>query len=338
MREQTVKFRAIGLKPNTRYYPFFDGQDVTRWISPDRPSVVGGANVFNKAIGLYQAGFNQPIVSDSHGAIQGVFLIPTSRPPLKYVTAAMTTRSVNGVNVKNGVSYTTVGAVTVSNVVWYPQILRDMTHIVHYNPATAPTTPQGVAANPNYTSTAVPPARQFNVGSNTLRFTSSINDSRLEQDLEAFAEETYTANGLVQTVQSTIMSTRVPKTTTRQRIENQSIKTSTTKVENWVGSAGDPVAQSFTVDAKTHPYISTGRKGNKFGVAHERALAETRRQRRRELGADALDGVGAEQRNDVVHAVRIRAGHRTEELCGGGDLHRLKLAIRRRLVVGLETG
>ena len=27
------------------------------------------------------------------------------------------------------------------------------------------------------------------------------------------------------------------------------------------------------VDAKTHPYISTGLKGNKFGVAHERALS-----------------------------------------------------------------
>lgn len=31
------------------------------------------------------------------------------------------------------------------------------------------------------------------------------------------------------------------------------------------------------VDAKTHPYISTGLKGNKFGVAHERALATYRR-------------------------------------------------------------
>jgi diaminopimelate decarboxylase len=27
------------------------------------------------------------------------------------------------------------------------------------------------------------------------------------------------------------------------------------------------------VDAKTHPYISTGLKDNKFGIAHERALA-----------------------------------------------------------------
>jgi diaminopimelate decarboxylase len=31
------------------------------------------------------------------------------------------------------------------------------------------------------------------------------------------------------------------------------------------------------VDAKTHPYISTGLKGNKFGVAHERAVATYRR-------------------------------------------------------------
>ncbi len=31
------------------------------------------------------------------------------------------------------------------------------------------------------------------------------------------------------------------------------------------------------VDAKTHPYISTGLRGNKFGVAHERALAVYRR-------------------------------------------------------------
>ena len=31
------------------------------------------------------------------------------------------------------------------------------------------------------------------------------------------------------------------------------------------------------VDARTHPYISTGLKGNKFGVAHERTLAAYRR-------------------------------------------------------------
>src|SRR5690606_8820659 len=31
------------------------------------------------------------------------------------------------------------------------------------------------------------------------------------------------------------------------------------------------------VDPKTHPYISTGLKGNKFGIAHERALGAYQR-------------------------------------------------------------
>lgn len=42
------------------------------------------------------------------------------------------------------------------------------------------------------------------------------------------------------------------------------------------------------VDAKTHPYISTGLKGNKFGVPHERALAVYRRA----AGLPGIDVVG----------------------------------------------
>jgi len=31
------------------------------------------------------------------------------------------------------------------------------------------------------------------------------------------------------------------------------------------------------VDPKTHPYISTGLKGNKFGIAHDRTVATYQR-------------------------------------------------------------
>ena len=37
------------------------------------------------------------------------------------------------------------------------------------------------------------------------------------------------------------------------------------------------------VDAKTHPYISTGLKGNKFGIDHERAVAVYARAAHRSL-------------------------------------------------------
>jgi diaminopimelate decarboxylase len=38
-----------------------------------------------------------------------------------------------------------------------------------------------------------------------------------------------------------------------------------------VNGAGEPARQP-DVDPKTHPYISTGLKGNKFGIAHKDAL------------------------------------------------------------------
>jgi diaminopimelate decarboxylase len=42
-------------------------------------------------------------------------------------------------------------------------------------------------------------------------------------------------------------------------------------------TAGVSIRVNPNVDPKTHPYISTGLKGNKFGVAHERALATYQR-------------------------------------------------------------
>jgi diaminopimelate decarboxylase len=39
------------------------------------------------------------------------------------------------------------------------------------------------------------------------------------------------------------------------------------------GKAPVSIRVNPNVDAKTHPYISTGLKGNKFGIAHERAVA-----------------------------------------------------------------
>ena len=59
MRSATVNFNAKGLKPNTRVYPFFDGQLVTDHCRPITATVFGGN-----------------LVTDSNGEISGVFRIP----------------------------------------------------------------------------------------------------------------------------------------------------------------------------------------------------------------------------------------------------------------------
>lgn len=52
----------------------------------------------------------------------------------------------------------------------------------------------------------------------------------------------------------------------------------------WQHTARISLRVNPDVDAKTHPYISTGLKGNKFGIAHQRALAVYQR-------AAALPGI-----------------------------------------------
>jgi len=59
MRSATVNFNAKGLKPNTRVYPFFDGQLVTDHCRNITATVFGGN-----------------LVTDNNGEISGVFRIP----------------------------------------------------------------------------------------------------------------------------------------------------------------------------------------------------------------------------------------------------------------------
>ena len=85
MRSIPVYIKAERLKPNTRYFAFFDDIDVSQWFCVDnleddysdgRMRYAGSPNDNPK-------GFYEPIVSDSEGNITGVFIIPNGRPPVK---------------------------------------------------------------------------------------------------------------------------------------------------------------------------------------------------------------------------------------------------------------
>jgi hypothetical protein len=255
MRSQLVHFRASGLKPNTRLYAFFDGQDVGSWVSPDSPNLVDDEYVFNFSAGLNQKGFGQSILTDSFGTAQGVFVIPNGNPPKPYVSSSQISSTVNGIVTSSGVAYLPSSVQVVEGVNWYNQIApADISRIVYYNVNEYPTTPSEIAADPNFDSSEVPPSRQFKVGDRMFRLTTSVNDSRRERDLEAYAEKTYTANGLIQTRQNTVISTRVPNFTQRQITDNRTIteiREGRTALQ--VGSWGDPVAQTFTVDENENP-------------------------------------------------------------------------------------
>lgn len=84
MRSTAVFFTAYRLKPNTRYYAFFDGVDVNAWVSPDSPDQFPEDNSsrFVSAPNTNPKGFGENIISDDNGVITGVFLIPNGHSPV----------------------------------------------------------------------------------------------------------------------------------------------------------------------------------------------------------------------------------------------------------------
>ena len=88
MRSRPVLFSASRLKPNTRYYAFFDDVNVTSWVSTDQIS-----NDFPDSRSRYvtpsnvnRTPFGEPLVSDDEGNLSGVFIVPNGRPPLAGTT------------------------------------------------------------------------------------------------------------------------------------------------------------------------------------------------------------------------------------------------------------
>lgn len=68
MRETQIEFVATGLMPNTRFYAFFDNQDVSSLTS-----IIGSTNKIGTAL---QAGM---LLSDAKGTLSGVINIPAGR-------------------------------------------------------------------------------------------------------------------------------------------------------------------------------------------------------------------------------------------------------------------
>ena len=84
MRSIAVQYRATNLKPNTRYYGFFDSVNVTDWMTADVKSTdfPDGLARYVGAINSNPGQFGQPLVSDEFGTVQGIFIIPNGRAPL----------------------------------------------------------------------------------------------------------------------------------------------------------------------------------------------------------------------------------------------------------------
>ena len=82
MRSRIVLFRATRLKPRTRMYAFFDGIDVSNWISVDaKETDEDGRRLMAGEPNENPRGFGRKIVTDDDGVLTGAFLVPNGFAP-----------------------------------------------------------------------------------------------------------------------------------------------------------------------------------------------------------------------------------------------------------------
>ena len=166
MRAKDISFSAVGMKPTTRIYPFFDGVDVSSYVTPTG-STAGAA-----------------LTTDAAGAATGVFALPS--------------------------------------------------------PA--------VSGNP-----------QWRVGKRAFRLTSHSTNSLNAGLVTTSAETDYTAKGMVQTVQGSVVSTRETQIQRTTATDSTQIigATGTRIVRDDTGAWFDPVCQSFMIDQEDGIYVTS---------------------------------------------------------------------------------
>jgi|TARA_B110000858_G_scaffold103307_1_gene118440 hypothetical protein len=78
MRSRRISFKAEGMKPNTRLWPFFDGTDVSNWVrSQNFTRIAANAeevgNRFDRSTGIPEGATT--LYTDGEGTVEGEFLI-----------------------------------------------------------------------------------------------------------------------------------------------------------------------------------------------------------------------------------------------------------------------
>ena len=221
MRTRAVRFTSTALKPNTRLYAFFEGIDIGGWVCPDE-------NYTGEALNSPK-GFGQPIITDANGNVSGVFIIPNGAAPLREFTTNVTNElATRGIS-DSELDRRRVSTSSSDSSYNFQRFTGNLDDIIYD------------------TSSAT---RTFRVGERTFRLTSSSVNSEREVDVDTFSEAEYFAMGLMETVQETIVSTRVPTITQRSVSEQDQtqfvdgVRTNQEANTNYF----DPVAQTFMVE------------------------------------------------------------------------------------------
>ena len=272
MRRRNIEIITHRMKPRTRFYVYFDDIDMTNFTSPKLLEVnmtsgvfqtgetVKSSNnkfVFRLAAPNHKEGpYNAPtkvITANPYQAAAGISTVYSTSSTILNIDTFSLQAQVQGTffghakkNLKL-IGQTSGAEATISDVRLISDSIGQLT-------ACYEVPDPNIDANP-----------RFETGTKTLRLTTSPTNSKIGGSVTGSAEANFQASGVTETVQDTILSTKVPiitrLTPQDQRVINDRITRKRSRdiaVEReYYDPNDDPLAQTFSVDETSGIFITS---------------------------------------------------------------------------------
>ena len=249
IRSRNVKMDVARLKPRTRFYAFFDGKTFTNYVTPklieivkdstqdtrsnDTPFVIG-ETVIGQTSGcrLVVMAPNADMEYNPYDDSELPSTYGSTTPYLNIDTTAMAAQVSGDAFGNIEVGEVLIGSSGGRAVVKDRRLMSDRSGNLH---ASFFIPSPDTDTNP-----------RWGTGTRTIRLTTSDTDSRITGAVASSAETTYTATGVLQTVQENILAVRNAEVVRDTVTEEQTIFGTREEIRQigWY----DPLAQSFIID------------------------------------------------------------------------------------------
>ena len=252
IRSRNIGFNVARLKPRTRFYGFFDGVDITTYITPKVIEVIKNSSidtrtnetpfVVGETVVGQTSGCQLKVVAPNDGYKTNPYGTGTETLPETYSSQTIyLNHDIAAISETVSPDYfgnMQVNEVLVGQTSGARAVVRDR-RLLADNVGNL----QGTFFVPSPKNDANP---RWATGTRTFRFTTSETNSRVPGELDSSADTQYSATGTLQTVRENILAVRnaevIRDTLTEERVVE------TTRVEERQVGWYDPLAQSFIVD------------------------------------------------------------------------------------------
>ncbi|AHB80936.1 virulence associated protein [Synechococcus phage S-MbCM100] len=260
IRSRNIGFNVDRMKPRTRFYAFFDGDNVTNYITPKVVELIKNSTTDNRTnetpfvvgetVTGQTSGCQLKVVAPDDGYKtnpygKGTETLPTSySSQTVYLNHDITEISEN--ISPNHFGNVQVGELLVGQTSGAIAVVKDR-RILTDNVGNV----QGTLFIPSPKNDANP---RWATGTRSLRFTTSETNLKTPGTVDSSAQTTYSATGTLQTVRENILAVRNAEIVTDTVSEERVVQTTRTETRQvgWY----DPLAQSFIIEEEGGMFLT----------------------------------------------------------------------------------